>query len=221
VRKPLIIIFIVLLLDQLVKIYIKTHFFLGEEVRVAGDWFIIHFTENNGMAYGMEFGGNWGKLFLSVFRIVAVAAIAWYLWTLTRQKEDKVYIVCISLIFAGAVGNIIDSAFYGMLFSDSNYEVARFMPEEGGYSGFLHGKVVDMLYFPVLKGHFPAWFPIWGSEDFIFFRPVFNIADASISFGVALIILFQKRFFAKKEAENTETVTEAPVNETDNTTASN
>lgn len=220
-RKPLIIIFIVLLLDQLVKIYIKTHFFLGEEVRVAGDWFIIHFTENNGMAYGMEFGGNWGKLFLSVFRIVAVAAIAWYLWTLTKQKEDKVYIVCISLIFAGAVGNIIDSAFYGMLFSDSNYEVARFMPEEGGYAGFLHGKVVDMLYFPVLKGHFPAWFPIWGSEDFIFFRPVFNIADASISFGVALIILFQKRFFATKEDIGNEPTTETAVNESDNTTNSN
>lgn len=220
-RKPLIIIFIVLLLDQLVKIYIKTHFFLGEEVHVFGDWFILHFTENNGMAYGMEFGGNWGKLFLSVFRIVAVATIGWYLWTLTKQKEDKIYIVCISLIFAGAVGNIIDSAFYGMLFSDSNYEVARFMPEEGGYSGFLHGKVVDMLYFPVLKGHFPAWFPIWGSEDFIFFRPVCNIADVSISFGVALIIIFQKRFFAKKEEESTETQTEAPVNETDNSASSN
>jgi signal peptidase II len=221
VRKPLIIIFIVLLLDQLVKIYIKTHFFLGEEVRVSGDWFIIHFTENNGMAYGMEFGGNFGKLFLSVFRIVAVGAIGWYLWTLTKQKEDKIYIVCISLIFAGAVGNIIDSAFYGILFSDSNYEVARFMPEEGGYAGFLHGKVVDMLYFPVLKGHFPAWFPIWGSEDFIFFRPVFNIADASISFGVALILLFQKRFFAKKEEESTETPAEVPVNEAENSNNAN
>ena len=197
-RKPLIIIFLVLLFDQLVKIYIKTHFFLGEEVHVAGDWFIIHFTENNGMAYGMEFGGNFGKLFLSVFRIVAVGAIGWYLWSLTRQKEDRFYIVCIALIFAGAVGNIIDSAFYGMIFSDSNYEIARFMPAEGGYSSFLHGKVVDMLYFPIVKGHFPSWFPIWGSEDFIFFRPVFNIADASISTGVAMIVLFQKRFFSKR-----------------------
>ncbi len=203
-KKPLIIIFFVLLIDQLLKIYVKTHFFLGEEVNVAGGWFIIHFTENNGMAYGMEFGGNLGKLFLSVFRIVAVGAIGWYLWSLSKQKEDKLYIICIALIFAGAVGNIIDSAFYGVLFSDSNYEIARFMPEEGGYSAFLHGKVVDMFYFPVIKGHFPAWFPFWGTEDFVFFRPVFNLADASISTGVAIIILFQKRFFKKKPAEHIE-----------------
>jgi len=203
VKKPLIIIFLILFFDQLVKVYVKTHFFLGEEVKIA-DWFIIHFTENNGMAYGMEFGGDFGKLFLSVFRIVAVGAIGWYLWSLAKQKEDKLYIVCIALIFAGAVGNIIDSAFYGVLFSDSNYEVARFMPEEGGYSTFLHGKVVDMFYFPVIKGHFPAWFPFWGTEDFIFFRPVFNLADASISTGVAIIILYQKRFFKKKAVESPE-----------------
>lgn len=203
-KKPLIIIFLVLFFDQLIKIYVKTHFFLGQEVNVIGNWFIIHFTENNGMAYGMEFGGDFGKLFLSVFRIVAVGAIGWYLWSLAKQKEDKLYIVCIALIFAGAVGNIIDSAFYGVLFSDSNYEIARFMPEEGGYSSFLHGKVVDMFYFPVIKGHFPAWFPFWGTEDFIFFRPVFNIADASISTGVAIIILYQRRFFKKKPVEVSE-----------------
>lgn len=203
VRKPLIIIFAVLLIDQLIKIYIKTHFFLGEEVHVIPDWFIIHFTENNGMAYGMEFGGNFGKLFLSVFRIAAVGVIGWYLWTLAKQNEDKLYITCIALIFAGAVGNILDSAFYGIIFSDSNYEVARFMPEEGGYSSFLHGKVVDMFYFPIVKGHFPAWFPFWGTEDFVFFRPVFNFADASISVGVAMIIFFQKRFFSKKPEEVT------------------
>lgn len=206
-KKPLIIIFLVLFFDQLIKIYVKTHFFLGQEVNVIGNWFIIHFTENNGMAYGMEFGGDFGKLFLSVFRIVAVGAIGWYLWSLAKQKEDKLYIVCIALIFAGAVGNIIDSAFYGVLFSDSNYEIARFMPEEGGYSSFLHGKVVDMFYFPVIKGHFPAWFPFWGTEDFIFFRPVFNIADASISTGVAIIILYQRRFFKKKPVE----VSEEPI----------
>lgn len=201
-KKPLLIIFAILLLDQLIKIYIKTHFFLGEEVRVAGDWFIIHFTENNGMAYGMEFGGSWGKLFLSVFRIVFVTALGWYLWTLTKQKEDKLYITCIALIFAGAVGNIIDSAFYGILFSDSNYEIAQFLPQDGGYAGFLHGKVVDMFYFPIIQGHYPEWFPFWGTEEFIFFRPVFNFADASISVGVSLIILFQKRFFNKKEETN-------------------
>ena len=198
-KKPLLIVFLVLLIDQFIKIYIKTHFFLGEEVHLAGDWAIIHFTENNGMAYGMEFGGEFGKLFLSVFRIIAVGAIGYYVWTLCKKKEDMLYITCIALIFAGALGNIIDSAFYGMIFSDSNYEVARFMPDEGGYATFLHGKVVDMFYFPVIEGHFPSWFPIWGSEEFVFFRPVFNFADFSISAGVALIILYQKRFFGKKK----------------------
>lgn len=197
-KKPLLIIFFVLLIDQIIKIYIKTHFFLGQELHIAGNWFIIHFTENNGMAYGMEFGGQFGKLFLSSFRILAVAGIGWYLWSITRKKDDPLYIVCIALIFAGALGNIIDSAFYGMIFSDSGYEVARTFPAEGGYSSFLHGKVVDMFYFPVIEGHFPSWFPIWGSEEFVFFRPIFNFADASISIGVALIILFQKRFFMKK-----------------------
>jgi signal peptidase II len=203
-KKPLIIAFLVLLIDQVIKIYIKTHFFLGEEVHVAGNWFILHFTENNGMAYGMEFGGQWGKLFLSSFRILAVGAIFWYLLDIIKKGEDKLYTICIALIFAGALGNIIDSAFYGVLFSDSGYDVARFMPEEGGYSTFLHGKVVDMFYFPVIEGHFPGWFPIWGTEDFIFFRPVFNFADASISVGVAIIILYQKRFFGKKRKEVTE-----------------
>lgn len=204
-RKPLILVFLVLLIDQLIKIYVKTHFFLGDQVNIAGNWFIIHFTENNGMAYGMEFGGDLGKLFLSVFRIAAVVAIGWYLWSLTKQKENKFYVICIALIFAGAIGNIIDSVCYGMLFSDSNYEAARFMPEEGGYSTFLHGKVVDMFYFPIIRGHFPAWFPVWGTEEFIFFRPVFNVADASISVGVGLIILFQKRFFGKKAIAVAET----------------
>ncbi len=208
-KRPLLIVFIVLVIDQLIKIYVKTHFFLGEEVHLAGDWAIIHFTENNGMAYGMEFGGDFGKLFLSVFRIVAVGGIGYYLWTLAKKQEDKLYIVCIALIFAGAIGNIIDSAFYGMLFSDSNYEVARFLPEEGGYTSFLHGKVVDMFYFPVVEGHFPDWFPIWGTEEFEFFRPVFNFADFSISVGVAMIILYQKRFFGKKSAA--EPTVEEPI----------
>ncbi len=206
-KKPLILIFLILLIDQLIKIYIKTHFYLGEEINIAGNWFIIHFTENNGMAYGMEFGGNFGKLFLSVFRIVAVGAIGWYLWSLSKLKEDKLYIICIALIFAGAVGNIIDSVFYGMVFSDSNYEISQFLPAEGGYSTFLHGKVVDMFYFPIIRTHFPAWFPFWGTQEFVFFRPVFNLADASISVGVALIILFQKRFFKNKPNE----ISEEPV----------
>jgi len=201
VKKPLLIVFLVLLIDQLIKVYVKTHFFLGEEVHVAGDWFILHFTENKGMAYGMEFGGEYGKLFLSIFRIIAVGGIGYYLWTLTKKQEDKLYIICIALIFAGAIGNIIDSAFYGVLFSESGYEAAQFMPDDGGYAPFLYGAVVDMFYFPLIEGHFPDWFPIWGSEEFIFFRPVFNFADFSISVGVFIIILLQKRFFKKKKDE--------------------
>ncbi len=211
-RKALSIVFLVLLIDQLIKIYIKTHFFLGEEVNIAGNWFIIHFTENNGMAYGLEFGGQFGKLFLSTFRIVAVGGIGYYLWTLTSKKEDKLYIVCIALIFAGALGNIIDSAFYGIIFSDSNYDIAKFMPAEGGYATLLHGKVVDMFYFPVIEGHFPSWFPVWGSEDFVFFRPVFNFADFSISVGVAMIVLYQKRFFGKNKQDiSTESIDENKI----------
>lgn len=166
---------------------------------MAGDWAIIHFTENEGMAWGMTFGGDYGKLILSVFRLAAVSALAYYIWALVKKKDDNLYIACIALIFAGAVGNIIDSVFYGMIFSDSNFEVARFMPAEGGYASFLHGSVVDMFYFPIIEGHFPSWFPVWGSESFEFFRPVFNFADFSISVGVAIVVLYQKRFFGQKK----------------------
>lgn len=168
-----------------------------------GDWFIIHFTENPGMAFGMEFDGQYGKLFLSIFRIVAVTGIGWYLYTLSKNKNiHKGYIYSWALIFAGAIGNIIDSAFYGMIFNDSNYQVAQFLPPEGGYSSFLHGKVVDMFYFPIIEGHFPQWFPFWGGEQFIFFRPVFNFADGSITVGVLIILFFQKKFFKEKEKLN-------------------
>ncbi len=151
------------------------------------------------MAFGMEFAGRYGKLFLSTFRIAAVAGIGWYLFDLVRKKVHRGLIVSIALILAGAIGNILDSTFYGLLFSDSNYEVAKLMIKGGGYAGFLHGRVVDMFYFPLIEGHFPAWFPIWGREDFIFFRPVFNFSDASISVGVVMILLFQRQFFPKKE----------------------
>jgi len=171
---------------------------MGEEINVFGNWFIIHFTENEGMAFGMRFGGDSGKLILSIFRIVAIIAIGWYLVKITNRNESKGLILSMSLIFAGALGNIIDSAFYGMIFSESKFhDVAILFPPEGGYSSFLHGKVVDMLYFPVIKGFYPAWFPFWGGEDFIFFRPVFNIADTAITTGVLILIIFQKRFFKK------------------------
>lgn len=171
---------------------------LGEEINVLGNWFIIHFTENEGMAFGMRFGGDSGKLILSIFRIVAIIAIGWYLVKITKRNESKGLILSMSLIFAGALGNIIDSAFYGMIFSESKFhDVALLFPPEGGYSSFLHGKVVDMLYFPVIKGFYPSWFPFWAGEDFIFFRPVFNIADSAITTGVLILIIFQKRFFKK------------------------
>lgn len=194
-KRSVFIIFLVLLVDQAVKIWIKTHMFLGQEYHVAGNWFIIHFTENNGMAFGLEFGGAFGKLFLSVFRIALVTGIGWYLWHLIRTKASAGAIACFSLIFAGAIGNIIDSAFYGLIFSDSTEGIATIFPSSGGYADFLHGRVVDMLYFPLFSGQFPSWVPVWGGESFLFFRPVFNVADSSISIGVMLLLIFQKRFF--------------------------
>ena len=200
-RKKLIIFIIALLvIDQVVKIWIKTHMMIGDEFSVFGDWFKIHFIENNGMAFGMELGGGkWGKTVLSVFRLIAVGGIAWYLGRLIKEKAPMGVILSFGLIFCGAVGNIIDSAFYGMIFSDSYSQVATLFPHGGGYSSFLHGKVVDMLYFPLYEGFLPQWIPIWGGDFFVFFRPVFKLADSYITIGVFILLLFHRKFFASKK----------------------
>lgn len=197
-KKSFILIFVILLIDQVVKIWVKTHMMLGQEFPVFGNWFIIHFVENNGMAFGMELDWKFGKIFLSVFRIVAVVLIGWYLVKLAKKGAHQWLLYSVALVFVGAIGNIIDSVFYGMIFSDSYSQVAVLFPPGGGYSSFLHGKVVDMLYFPIVKGTYPSWVPFYGGETFIFFRPVFNIADSAITIGIIIILIFQKRFFKEK-----------------------
>jgi signal peptidase II len=204
--KSIIIIFLILLVDQVLKIWIKTNLSIGDEIVVFKDWFILHFVENNGMAFGFEFAGEYGKIFLSVFRIIAVIAIGWYLFKLAKQKEIPFgFIISITLIFAGAIGNIIDSLFYGIIFNDSYGQVATLFPEGGGYSNFLHGRVVDMFYFPLIEGRYPEWLPRIGGNPFIFFRPVFNVADSAITVGIFSILLFYRKHFNKIEAKENET----------------
>ena len=184
-------IFSVLIIDQIIKVWIKTHMYWHESIRVT-DWCYIYFTENNGMAFGMEIIG---KLFLTTFRIVAVIAIGWYLYRFVKHGLKTGFIVCVSLILTGALGNIIDSVFYGVLFSESTpAQIATFLPKGGGYAPLLYGKVVDMFYFPIIDTTWPAWMPWVGGEHFIFFSPIFNLADAAISCGIIAMLLFYSKY---------------------------
>ena len=192
-KKASILVFLILFIDQISKIYIKTNFFLNEEI-VVFDWFRIHFIENEGMAWGTEIPGNYGKLFLTLFRITAVGGIVYWLVDSVKKNGSKHLIIAISLILAGAVGNIIDSVFYGVIFNDSYHQVATAF-SDNPYGQWFHGEVVDMLYFPMWSGKLPTWIPKWGGKDFTFFNAIFNIADMAISTGVGILIVFNKKAF--------------------------
>ncbi len=211
-RNVFLLILAVIVIDQALKIWVKTSMPLSYNwdeyhsmlspydrgIRPFGwkqDWFQIYFVENEGMAWGWKFGGSWGKIALTLFRMGAVIFGVFYILDIIKKKYHRGFIICVGFIFAGALGNLIDSMFYGMLFEESTIShIARMFPEKG-YAGFLHGKVVDMLYFPIIHTQFPSWVPFVGGDDFEFFSPVFNIADASISTGVIAILVFQKRYF--------------------------
>lgn len=205
-RYSLIIIFAILVLDQITKIYVKTHFFYGESISVFGDWFQILFIENEGMAFGMTImDSSLGKLLLSSFRLVAVSFGFYWIYKLSQKGATRGLLICASLILAGAAGNLIDSVFYGKIFTDSyGFEVANFVPWGDGYANLLHGRVVDMLYFPLIDTHWPDWMPFVGGNRFRFFEPVFNIADVAISTGVITLLVFQKRFLPSLKENNVE-----------------
>ncbi len=205
---------LVLLIDQAVKFYIKTHFEYNEDFQMFGQhWARLHFVENEGMAFGITFDWEYGKLLLSLFRILMVGGLVWYIRMLIQSKVPAGFVYSVGLITAGAIGNIIDSAFYGLIFTESAYRggLAQLVSPGQGYGSFLHGKVVDMFYFPIKWIQFPEWLPLLGGKEFLFFSPIFNVADAAITCGVVCILVFQRRFFAEPKPE----VPAAPVEATD------
>lgn len=194
-KKSVLFILLILVIDQVLKIWIKTHMQIGDEIYLFGKRGMLHFIENNGMAFGMEMGGKTGKYVLSIFRIIAITGISWFLASIIKKKVNTGLIIAVSAILAGAIGNLIDSAFYGMIFSESYMAPAIMFPPGGGYSGFLQGRVVDMFYFPVIQTHWPEWSPFRPGESFVFFRPVFNVSDSAITCGVLSILIWQKKMF--------------------------
>ncbi|TAL41311.1 MAG: lipoprotein signal peptidase [Chitinophagaceae bacterium] len=217
-RNVFLIIALIIIADQALKIWIKTTYPFGHVTDVMGQkWFQLYFIENEGMAWGWKFGGEWGKMALTLFRLAAVIFGTWYLGRIVKQKYNRGFIICAALIYAGALGNLIDSMFYGLIFSRSDYyTLAAMFPSGGGYAGFLHGRVVDMLYFPIIKSTYPSWVPVWGGNEFEFFSPIFNIADASISIGVITLLLFQKRFFKRHHKEESFPTVETSTEVSDN-----
>ncbi len=214
-KKAILIVTLILVIDQVFKIIIKTNLAYGQSFPVIGNWFVLRLIENPGMAFGIDIPGKLGKFALSIFRIIAIGGIIWYLRSLLMDKAHSGLIVCLSLILAGAIGNLIDSTFYGFLFDKGTiYDPAlgEWISYSGvanldfsGYAGLFKGCVVDMLYFPIIEGRFPEWFPVMKGEHFIFFRPIFNIADSSISIGVIAILFFQKRLFRAEKGRSTVT----------------
>lgn len=198
----------ILVIDQIVKILVKTNMQIGEEIPLIGEWCMLHFVENEGFAFGMAFGGNAGKIILTLFRLVASAGLLWYLLHIIKKGTRTPLAICLALIVVGAVGNLIDSCFYGLIFNESYYTVAQLFPPDGGYAPLLQGRVVDMFYFPLIDTTLPEGFPIWGGKHFVFFNAIFNVADAAITIGAIWLIVDQLFFANKKKEDTQETVNE-------------
>ncbi len=212
----ILIVLITLIIDQAIKIWVKTNMHYGEDILIFGmDWARFHFVENKGMAFGITFWGDFGKLILSLFRLVAIGGLIYYIKILMEQLPPKGLIISFALILAGAIGNILDSAFYGLIFSESYHgaPLATFFPPEGGYESFLYGRVVDMFYFPMVNTYLPEWLPLWGGKPFQFFRPVFNFADSAIFVGVLNLLLFHRSFFneSTKNPQEIENIPEEAI----------